>query len=152
MGVLGTNKQPLSKEEQDKVVACIAAAEKNTTGELRIFMESHCGYVDAMDRAKELFEELGMVETVRRNAVLVYLAYDDHQFAILGDKEIYEQAGGPAFWKRAAGELQAYLKEGRMADGLCVCIEELGTALAKYFPYDPAVTRNELPDEIVFGK
>jgi len=32
------------------------------------------------------------------------------------------------------------------------CINELGRALAEHFPYDPAIHRNELPDEIVFGK
>ncbi|MCB0696797.1 MAG: TPM domain-containing protein [Chitinophagaceae bacterium] len=152
MSLFGKNKQPLNKEEQEKVVAAIQNAEKNTTGELRVFMESRCNYVDAMDRAKEVFAELGMTETVRRNAVLIYMAYDDHQFAILGDKEIYEQAGGPVFWKNAAQVFRQYLGNGQMAEGFVACINELGNALAKYFPYDPTVTKNELPDEIVFGK
>lgn len=144
--------QYLNKTEQDKVVASIQRAEANTTGELRVFIEGACTYIDAMDRAKELFGELGMTETVRRNGVLIYVAVDSHQYAILGDKEIYEQAGGPAFWQKAADELKAYLQKGAIGDGLCVCIDELGAALAKYFPYDPEVTKNELPDEIVFGK
>lgn len=152
MGLFDKSKLPLNKEEQEKVVAAIQQAESNTTGELRVYMEANCSYVDAMDRAKEVFAELGMTETVRRNAVLVYMAYSDHQFAILGDKEIYEQAGGAEFWKHAAHIFQEHLRNGRMAEGFVACINELGTALAKHFPYDPAVTKNELPDEIVFGK
>ena len=115
-------------------------------------MESRCEYVDAMDRAKEVFVKLGMSNTERRNAVLVYMALEDHQYAIMGDKEIYEQAGGHLFWENAAAELKNYLKQGNIADGLTVCVNELGKALAQHFPYDPAIHRNELPDEIVFGK
>lgn len=152
MSLFGKNKTPLNKEEQERVVAAIQKAESNTTGELRVYMEPHCEYVDAIDRAKEVFAELGMTETIRRNAVLVYMAYTDHQFAILGDKEIYEQAGGAEFWKHAAHIFQEHLRNGQMAEGFVACIDELGTALAQHFPYDPAVTKNELPDEIVFGK
>jgi uncharacterized membrane protein len=152
MKLFPKKKSLLAPEEQEQVVAAIREAEAGTTGELRVFLESNCSYVDAMDRAKELFESLGMVKTERRNAVLVYMALEDHQFAIIGDKEIYEQAGGPLFWENAAAELTNYLKEGKIGEGLTVCIQILGRALAQHFPYDPAITRNELPDEIVFGK
>jgi len=145
-------KEHLDKNDQEQVVAAIRAAEAGTTGELRVFIESHCEYMDALDRAKELFVSLGMANTERRNAVIVYLALNDHQFAIFGDEEIYKRAGGPAFWETAAAHLKEHLKEGRIAGGLVACINELGRALAEHFPYDPAIHRNELPDEIVFGK
>ncbi|RYD55224.1 MAG: TPM domain-containing protein [Sphingobacteriales bacterium] len=152
MSLFPKKKPLLATEEQEQVVAAIREAEAGTTGELRVFLESKCGYVDAMDRAREVFETLGMAKTERRNAVLVYMAFDDHQFAIMGDKEIYEKAGGPVFWENAASELKNYLKEGKIGEGLVVCIQILGRALAQHFPYDPAISRNELPDEIVFGK
>jgi uncharacterized membrane protein len=137
---------------QTRMVEAIRAAESTTTGEIRVFIEPRCAYMDAMDRARELFAQLGMEATERRNAVLLYLATKDHQFAIFGDVEIYTRAGGPAFWQEAAANLQRDLRAGAMEDGLCHCIETLGRALAQHFPYDPTVTRNELPDEIVFGK
>lgn len=152
MGLFDKTKLPLSKEEQANVVAAIQEAEKNTTGELRVYIEAHCTYVDAMDRAKEVFAELSMANTERRNAVLVYMAYADHQFAIMGDEQIYIKAGGPEFWKNAARIFREHLVKGEMANGFVACINELGKALAAHFPYDPAVHRNELPDEIVFGK
>ncbi|WP_276134012.1 TPM domain-containing protein [Polluticoccus soli] len=152
MGLFRKKKPLLPPEDQEKVVVCIQDAESKTTGELRVFLESRCAYVDAMDRARELFAGLRMHETERRNAVLVYMAIDDQQFAIMGDEEIYKQAGGPLFWHNAAEQFKAYLKEGKLADGLCVCVNELGKALAQHFPYDPSIPHNELPDEIVFGK
>ncbi len=145
-------KQLLDDDDQDRIVAAIRAAEAGTTGELRVFIESNCAYVDAMDRAKELFESLGMYKTERRNAVLVYMALDDHQFAIFGDQEIYDKAGGASFWQHAAEELVSYLKQGKISEGLAACVQELGKAMATHFPYDPAIHKNELPDEIVFGK
>ena len=147
------NKKPLLDPDiQEQVVACIREAENKTTGELRVFVEAHCSYVDPLDRAWELFEQLGMRETERRNAILVYLAMKDKQFAIVGDEQIYIKAGGAKFWEQAAMHLRNHLANGETKEGLCVCITELGNALATHFPYDPAITKNELPDEIVFGK
>jgi uncharacterized membrane protein len=145
-------KDLLDKDDQERIVAAIRSAESGTTCELRVVIESHCEYVDALDKAKDLFVKLGMANTERRNAVIVYMALADHQFAIFGDEEIYNLAGGPAFWETAAAHLKEHLKQGHVADGLVACINELARAMALHFPYDPAVTRNELPDEIVFGK
>lgn len=148
-----SKKKPLlSPAEQEQVVACIREAESRTTGELRVFVESKCKKADAMDRAVELFEKLGMTATEKRNAVLVYLATEDRKYAIAGDKEIYEMAGGAAFWQAAAEKLKGHLQVGEVATGLANCVKELGNAMATHFPYDPTITRNELPDEIVFGK
>lgn len=148
-----SKKKPLlDPAQQEQVVACIRNAENRTTGELRVFVEKHCSYVDAIDRAWEIFHSLNMAATERRNAVLVYMATEDKQFAIVGDKDIYEKAGGAAFWEKAAIALKEDLKKGELTRGLCSCINELGDAMAANFPYDPTITKNELPDEIVFGK
>ncbi|MBS1584742.1 MAG: TPM domain-containing protein [Bacteroidetes bacterium] len=142
----------LDQDSQQRIVASIKEAEGKTTGEVRVFVEHRCSYMNAMDRAVELFAQLGMFKTERRNATIVYIAVNDRQFAIFGDTAIYEKAGGPVFWESAAARLKEYLKKDQITDGLCACVNELGKALATHFPYDPAVTKNELPDEIVFGK
>ena len=142
----------LPPEIQEAVVAAIRAAERRTTGEIRVFMEHRCTFMDAIDRAIEVFATLQMAQTEERNAVLVYVAVKDQQFAIYGDEAIYQKAGGPHFWERAAMILQAALRRGDIAGGLTACIGELGTALSNHFPYDSEVEKNELPDEIVFGK
>ena len=142
----------LSPDVQEAVVAAIRQAELRTSGEIRIFTEQRCSYMNAIDRAIELFTALGMEQTEERNAVLVYVAIKDKQFAIYGDEEIYHKAGGPHFWNRAAQILQAGLRSGDIAGGLVACIGELGAALATHFPYRADLDKNELPDEIVFGK
>jgi len=152
MASLFPKKQFLDKEQQQAVVAAIAAAESRTSGEIRVFMEPRCKYVDPMDRAKEIFAHLSMEKTVMRNAVIIYIAFSDRQFALYGDKAIYEQAGGETFWKKAAATLSGHLRAGQFTEGLCNCIGELGNALATHFPPTPGVNKNELPDEIVFGK
>ena len=145
-------KKPLlDKAIQARVVEAIRAAESKTTGEIRVFVEEECK-IEPLDRAKEIFAKLQMERTSARNAILVYLAMGDRKFALFGDVVIYEKAGGAQFWEKAAHELQECLKKGAVADGLSNCIGELGSALAAHFPYDPAVKKNELPDEIVFGK
>lgn len=142
----------LDEESQQRVVACIKEAEGKTTGEVRVFVERKCAYMNAMDRAVELFGKLAMYKTEMRNATIVYLAVDDRQFALFGDTAIYEKAGGPAFWEQAASRLKEYLKKDEVTEGLCACVTELGHALATHFPFGPNITKNELPDEIVFGK
>ena len=142
----------LDAATQQKVVDCIQQAEARTSGEIRIFIEGRCGYVNAIDRAREIFASLGMEKTQARNAVIIYIALNDRQFALFGDQAIYEKAGGPIFWEKAAAKLAGHLKRNEVADGLCHCITELGNALATHFPPDPAIKKNELPDEIVFGK
>ncbi len=145
-------KEFLDKAAQQRVVECIRQAESGTSGEIRVFMEPRCIYVEPMDRAREIFASLKMDQTDARNAVIIYIAFEDRQFALFGDQAIYEKAGGPAFWKQAAATLAGHLKKSEHTDGLCNCIRELGTALAAHFPPMPGVNRNELPDEIVFGK
>lgn len=142
----------LDRDDCERVVAAIRAVEAQTTGELRVFIESHCSYLDAMDRVQEIFKKLKMTKTEKRNAVLVYIALKDKQFAIFGDEQIYAQAGGAAFWENAGAHLLEHLKQSHVTEGIITCIEELGVELKKNFPYDPNVTKNELPDEIVFGK
>ena len=148
-----SKKRPiLDEESQQRVVACIKEAEGKTTGEVRVFVEHKCSYMNAMDRAVELFEKLGMYKTQMRNATIVYVAVNDKQYALFGDSAIYEKAGGPLFWESAAARLKDYLRKGEVTEGLCACVTELGHALATHFPFDPNITKNELPDEIVFGK
>ena len=145
-------KHMLDKDSQHKIVASIKEAESKTSGEIRVFIEHHCQYMDPLHRAQEIFANLAMEKTQARNAIIVYVALTDRQFALFGDVAIYEKAGGAEFWKSAAEKLVGHLKKNNVAEGLSNCIHELGTALATHFPYDPAIKKNELPDEIVFGK
>ena len=63
-----------SDTERERIVNAIRNAEQRTSGEVRIFIENKCEYIDPLRRAQEIFANLKMYETAERNAVLVYIA------------------------------------------------------------------------------
>ena len=148
---MANEKAHFPEDEQQKIVAAIARAEAGTTGEVRVFVESSCEYVDAMERAKEVFAQLEMHKTAHRNAALVYVAVKDKQFAIFGDEAIYNLAGGPDFWQEAAAQMVSFFRKNAHGDGIAAAVDAIGRALAQHFPADPSAPQNELPDDIVFG-
>lgn len=137
---------------QKRVVTAIQEAERRTSGEIRVFVESQCKFMNPMERARELFTLLKMDTTQERNGVIIYVALKDRQFALFGDSGIYEKSGGRVFWQASAEHLKHHLKQNQLAEGLCQCIHEMGAALAEHFPYDADTDTNELPDDIIFGK
>ncbi|MDB5198088.1 MAG: hypothetical protein JWO92_51 [Chitinophagaceae bacterium] len=144
-------KEFFSKEENDKIVAAIRNAEKCTSGEVRVFVESKCKFIDPLDRAVEIFTELKMQSTQDRNGVLVYVALKDRQLAIYGDTGINAKTG-EQYWKDAVNKMISQFNKENYAEGISNCVIEIGQALQHYFPYDKEADKNELPDEIIFGK
>ncbi len=145
-----TIKTLFSKEENQRILDCVIENENKTSGEIRIFIESHCVYMNPLWRAYEIFNQLNMYQTVNRNAVLIYIAYKDRDFALYSDKYIFEKTT-QSFWDRQSKNLIKGFYEKREAESLIQCINEVGTELHKHFPY-LGENKNELPDEIVFGK
>jgi uncharacterized membrane protein len=144
-------KEFFTEEEKQQLVDAIQMAEQQTSGEVRIFIESKCRYVDALDRAQEIFVSLKMHETELRNATLIYVAVKDHQVAMLGDEGIHQKVG-KQYWQDVVSKMLAQFKNKKLVDGICQGIHDLGQALKTYFPYNPDTDKNELPDEIVFGR
>ncbi len=124
----------------------IKAAEKNTSGEIRLYVEDRCKE-DVLDHASFLFGELKMHETELRNGVLFYLAMQDHKFAILGDGGINTKVEDD-FWEHIKDEMRAAFVEGKFSEGLEKGISMAGKALAQHFPYQKGDV-NELSDDII---
>lgn len=140
-----------TKHQQEELLRAIRNAEKNTSGEVRLYVESHCKYVEPLERAAEVFRSLGMHQTAERNGVLVYIAFKDHQLAVFGDEGIHRKTGA-AFWKEKVQHMLTHFNRQDYVKGLVTVITEIGEALSAHFPYDPSSDKNELPDDIVFGK
>lgn len=140
-----------SKEENDLIVEAIRSAEQQTSGEIRVYVESRCRFLDPLDRAAEIFWSLKMDHTEYRNSVLLYVALKDQQFAIFADSGIHQKLGTP-FWEEQVAVLGKYFSTENYTQALVKVIHHVGAALHHYFPYDPATDKNELPDDIVFGK
>lgn len=139
----------LTKDEEQKVVRAIQAAEKNTSGEIRVHIEAKCPGKNAYKRAAEVFHELKMDATELRNGVLIYLAIDDHLFAIIGDNGI-NKVVPEGFWNNVKDIMQKHFKRGEFAYGLEQGIEQAGHELKAHFPFQKD-DENELSDEISKG-
>ena len=145
-------KRDLFDEEEKKlIVEAVQSAETRTSGEVRVFVEKRCKFVDAFDRATELFHGLKMDQTTERNAVLVYVAIKDHQLAIFGDEGIHRKVGDE-FWARELIKMIRAFNRENYAEGIRQCVCDIGEVLHRYFPYANDTDKNELPDDIVFGK
>jgi uncharacterized membrane protein len=136
-----------TKEQQAQILASVKEAENETSGEIRIHIETSCTG-DVLDRAAWIFKKLGMHKTVERNGVLFYLAIRNRKFAIIGDAGI--NAKVPAgFWDGAKELLEKNFKEKKFAEGLAKGILLTGLQLKEHFPHLKDDV-NELPDEISF--
>ncbi len=140
-----------SAEENEMIVASIRDAEKQTSGEIRVFVESKCNFVDALDKASEIFVQLKMDSTQLRNGVLFYVALKDKQLAIFADSGIH-QAVGEQYWKDVVKQILVHFNKENYAVGIKECVLKIGDALRTHFPYDEETDKNELPDEIIFGR
>jgi len=140
-----------SKEDNEMIVQAIRDAERQTSGEVRVFVESKCRFIDPLDRALEIFAELKMQNTEQRNAVIVYVAIKDRQLAVYGDTGIHQKTGNE-YWKAAVDNMISHFNKENYAAGIANCVTMIGRALQEHFPYYKDVDKNELPDEIIFGK
>lgn len=142
-------KSIFDQADQNRIVAAIHEAELQTSGEVRVHIEARCPTKNAVERAQEVFFELGLHKTALQNGVLFYLATDDRKFAVVGDRGI-DQKVPAGFWDGVKNSLRAHFSAGRFTDGFCAGIELAGHELKTYFPRQ-ADDKNELPDDISFG-
>jgi len=148
---LKNKKEFFSEEERESIVAAVQTAEQRTSGEVRVFVEHRCRYVNAIDRAIEIFGNLQMYKTDLRNAVLVYVATKDRQLAVLGDEGIHQKVGDQ-YWEDEVKKMIAAFNRDNVAEGVRQCVLSIGETLCTHFPYNKDTDKNELPDDIVFGR
>ena len=138
-----------NEEEKKKIVQAIANAEAMTSGEIRLHIEPKCKSDNVFERATEVFYLLKMNETAHQNGVLIYIAQQDHKFAIIGDKGINEVV--PAnFWDGIKEAMREHFKRDEFLEGVVFAIKESGYHLKQYFPLH-ANDKNELSNEISEG-
>ena len=138
----------LTPAEEEAIIAAIGQAEKNTSGEIRVHVEN-TSEKPPLERAQEVFQQLGMQATEARNGVLFYVGVKDHSFAIVGDEGI-DKVVEDDFWDCTKDLVIAHFKEGRFSQGLVEGILRAGDRLKTYFPFADS-DKNELPDTISKG-
>jgi uncharacterized membrane protein len=138
-----------TKKDQEEIKKAILNAEMDTSGEIRVHLESVCmGAV--RDRASDLFDNHEMKNTELRNGILFYIAVKSQKFAIIGDEGINATVPGN-FWVDIKENMKEHFKNKEYVLGLTRGIETTGKQLKKHFPHH-LDDINELSDEISFGK
>jgi uncharacterized membrane protein len=142
-----------SDADLEAIAAAVAAAERETSGEIRVHLERRLPRGapggDALARATEIFVRLGMHATDEHNGVLIYLAVDDHQLAIAGDAGVHARVGDE-YWQHVRDAMVERLRHGQPRDAVVHAVGEVGQVLRRYFPRRPD-DRNELSDRVSLG-
>jgi len=139
----------LTEAESARVVAAIQAAERGTTGEIRLRIDRKCGR-PPLDAARITFHKLKMDQTAQRNGVLLYLSLADRQFAVFGDEGIDRHIGCDG-WNAIRDRLAERFHKDQFAEGLADAIADIGRTLARHYPAK-AGDRNELSDDLSLGR
>ena len=138
----------LTDKEEQEIIDAIRKAEQNTSGEIRVHIEK-ISNIDIFDRALEVFHLLKMDNTKLQNGVLIYVAVDDKNFVIYGDKGINDVVP-KGFWDSTKDVMVSHFKTGNYTKGLVEGVLKAGAQLEKHFPWEH-MDRNELPDHISKG-
>ena len=135
----------INQLRHDDIVAAIRAAEKKTSGEIRVFI-SHKKIADPVAAAQAEFMRLGMTKTHHRNGVLIFVAPPARKFAVIGDEGVHQKCGDE-FWRALAEEMTGHFKNSEFSAGILHGIRKAGELLAAHFPPGPG-DGNELPDRV----
>jgi len=139
-------KEFINRLEHDRIVQAIRDAERNTSGEIRIYIQRGELKRDVLHVAQERFQKLGMHKTKARNAVLIFVAPRVHKFAVIGDEGIHKRCGDE-LWQRVAAKMCEHFRAERFSDAIVDAVCDVGDVLAKHFPRQPG-DQNELPDSV----
>ncbi len=149
MGIMHQRKM-IRAIDADRIKAAIEEAERRTSGEIRVSVSRFFwGKIEPV--AWRAFGRLGMRATKGRNGILFFIVPSRRKFVVIGDEGIHAHVGRE-FWTALAATMSEDFKKGRFSEGLVRGIAEAGRRLAVHFPYDPATDKNELSDEIDYGK
>ncbi len=138
----------LTKEEEQEIISAIRIAEKNTSGEIRVHIESKAN-LEHYERALEVFHFLKMDTTKDANGVLIYVAVNDKKFVIYGDKGINDVVSKD-FWNSTRDVMLSHFKQNNFKDGIVKGILKAGTELQAHFPWH-IDDKDELSNELSKG-
>jgi len=130
--------------DAERVRLAIAAAERETTGEIRVSVATFF-WGSVKRNAERAFSRLSMHRTRERNGVLFFVVPARRRFVVLGDEGIHSRVGED-FWEAVSAAVSADFQKGRFTEGLVRGIGVVGKRLAELFPAGGGRNPNELPD------
>jgi len=141
-----SQKKLLDLIDDDRIKAAIAAAEQQTSGEIRVSVSRYF-WGSVRHAADKAFTRMGMRATRDRNGILFFVVPSRRAFAIIGDQGIHDKVG-QEFWEKLVAAMSGDFKSGKFNEGLIRGIAECGRSLGAHFPYEGEKDVNELTDEI----
>jgi len=135
--------------DKEMVAQSIAAAEQQTSGEIRVSVAPFF-WGNVRKVADKAFVRLGMSATRERNGILFFIVPSRRRFAVIGDQGIHEKVG-QEFWEKLVAAMAEDFQRGDFNAGLQKGIAQAGRSLAEHFPYQGEKDVNEFSDDIDFG-
>ncbi|VEH67839.1 Domain of uncharacterised function (DUF477) [Rodentibacter pneumotropicus] len=137
--------------DKKQVEAAIVRLENESSAELRVYIERKLPKISvglpAIERALQVFDELEMHRTSAQNSVLIYVGYQDHLCAIIGDKGIH-QFVDEMYWQKQCDLMIEQFKLKAYTKGIVEAIERIADTLKIHFPIQPD-DKNELSNEVI---
>jgi uncharacterized membrane protein len=143
-------KKFLPPQDLKAIADAIAAAEKHTSGEIRVAIRQKRSRKEKLLSVEELarreFVHLGMARTKDRTGILIFILLDARQFHILADEHINQKVE-PKTWDKIAEAMSASFGRKEFRAGLEAAVRSVAEHLSKHFPSKPG-DKNELPNEV----
>ena len=138
----------LTEQEMASLVEAIQTAEDQSTGEIRIHIDSNTDRNNA-EMAFEVFQTLCMEQTAERNAVLFHVNFEQKYLTIIGDEGIHAKVQ-QLFWDKMHDYITSEFAKGNYYKALHSAILQTGIELKRHFPIS-GENPNELSNEITFS-
>jgi len=135
----------LNQLRHEDIVAAIREAERQTSGEIRVFI-TRKPVDEPVTAAQSAFRRLGMEKTRERNGVLIFVAPRAQKFAVIGDSAVHAKCGD-VFWQQMRDAMADHFRKSEFTQGIILGIKKAGSLLAQQFPHR-GDDQNELSDDV----
>ena len=98
-------------------------------------------------RAIAIFQASAAGRTAGKTGILIYLSLAERRAEIIGDEAILKVTDDHS-WGEAMTALIAEVRHGRVSEGICAAISQVGVVLSEHFPRS-ADDSNEIPDKLI---
>ena len=98
-------------------------------------------------RAIAIFRAAAAGRTTGKTGILIYLSLAERRAEIIADEAILNVTDDHT-WGEAMHALLEQVREGKVGDGICAAISQVGVVLSEHFPRS-AEDCNEIPDRLI---
>ena len=142
----------LGDDDLVAIAEAVRDVEATTSAEIRVHLEPRVPRarfgrsLAPLERAREVFANLGMHRTRERNGVLLYVAFEDRKLAVVGDEAIHARVGD-RYWADVRDLMVDRFRHGANRDAIVLAVADIGATLARHFPRRPDDV-DELPNRV----